>query len=231
MTRGRRACGALTYAMLPPPPGAWVWYSVTTRGGSPPSRRACLASQTGSALQRTQHNTTEATRHATSPRPAAPARRRCQPWWRAPGALVDEVPEVFTKDDAARALSAPTDRSSLFRVLQELQASGWLKLDRAGQGTFPTAYPQTRRAKGDTNRSPETIATAPGDAAETTGDTARTSGDAPEITADAPVASRPSAKVSRPVATSSQHHEMRCCNAGAALWSLAATQCNTKKAS
>lgn len=79
-----------------------------------------------------------------------------------------QLPEVFTKNDAAQALSEPVDRSSLFRLLQDLQASGWLKLDRAGQGRFPTAYRQTRMANGDTNRSPETTSTAPGDAAETT---------------------------------------------------------------
>ncbi len=109
--------------------------------------------------------------HATPPTPA-PQRR---PRRRGPGELVDEVihllpqlPEIFTKDDVVQALAEPADRSSLFRVLQELQASGWFKLDRAGQGRYPTAYRQTRPAKGDTNLSPETPPTAPGDAAETT---------------------------------------------------------------
>lgn len=106
-----------------------------------------------------------------TPPPPAPQRR---PRRRGRGELVDEVidllprlPEVFTKDDVEQALAEPADRSSLFRVLQELQGSGWFKLDRPGQGRYPTAYRQTRRAKRDTNLSPETPATAPGDAAET----------------------------------------------------------------
>lgn len=108
---------------------------------------------------------------ATPAPPATPSRPRR----RGPGELVDEViellpqlPEVFTKDDVAQALSEPADRSSLFRVLQELQMSGWFKLDRAGQGRYPTTYRQTRPVKGDTDGSPETAAMGPGDAAETT---------------------------------------------------------------
>lgn len=110
---------------------------------------------------------------ATPPLPAAPSRPRR----RGPGELADEViallpqlPEIFTKDDVAQALSEPADRSSLFRVLQELQASGWFQLDCAGQGRYPTTYRHIRRAKGDTKLSPETPPTAPaapGDAAET----------------------------------------------------------------
>lgn len=106
---------------------------------------------------------------ATPPPPAPPRRPRR----RGPGELVDEViellpelPEVFTKDDVAQALSEPVDRSSLFRVLQELQGSGWFKLDRPGQGRYATAYRQIRPADGDTSHSPESAATAPGDTAE-----------------------------------------------------------------
>lgn len=101
---------------------------------------------------------------ATSP-PPAPQR---QPRRRGPGELVDEViellpqlPEVFTKDDVVQALAEPADRSSLFRVLQELQLSGWFQLDRPGQGRYATAYRQIRRAKGVTSVSPETPPTAP----------------------------------------------------------------------
>ena len=110
-----------------------------------------------------------------NPPPPAPQSPHRRPRRRGPGELVDEViellpqlPEVFTKDDVAQALSEPADRSSLFRVLQELQGSGWFKLDRPGQGRYATAYRQTRRVNGDTNVSPETTATDPGDAAETT---------------------------------------------------------------
>jgi hypothetical protein len=90
-----------------------------------------------------------------------PARR---PRRRGPGELVDEViallpklPELFTKDDVAQSLAEPADRSSLFRVLQELQALGWYKLDRAGQGRYPTVYRQTRPAPQGAANAAETV--------------------------------------------------------------------------
>lgn len=95
-----------------------------------------------------------------------------QPRRRGPGELVDEVidllpklPELFTKDDVAKILAEPADRSSLFRVLQELQANGWFKLDRAGQGRYPTVYRQRRSAKGGTDTSSAAPAPASQDAA------------------------------------------------------------------
>jgi len=75
------------------------------------------------------------------PAPAPKARRR------GPGELLQEVlailpqlPEQFTKDDAVKALSDPPDRASLFRVLRELEEAGWLKIERFGSGRVPTVY-------------------------------------------------------------------------------------------
>jgi len=83
---------------------------------------------------------------APSPSPAVPApapkaRRR------GPGELLQEViailpqlPEQFTKDDVVKALSDPPDRSSLFRVLQELVLTGRLQMESYGGGRLPSVY-------------------------------------------------------------------------------------------
>ena len=116
------------------------------------------------ATDGTEIPTTAATPPPPAPQPPQQRRRR-----REPGTLMDEVigllpqlPEVFTRDDILQGLSEPADRSSLFRVLQELQRSGWFKLERPGQGRCPAAYRQTWQAEEDTNLSPETPDTAPG---------------------------------------------------------------------
>ena len=76
------------------------------------------------------------------PAPAAPKGRR-----RGAGELLQEVlailprlPEMFTKDDVLRALPDPPDRSSLFRVLQELEVTGRLRVESYGSGRLPTVY-------------------------------------------------------------------------------------------
>lgn len=91
--------------------------------------------------------------------PAAPKSRR-----RGPGELLYEViavlpqlPEPFTKDDVSRALSDPPDRSSLFRVLQELELTGRLSVESYGSGRLATVY---RRA------APQTPTPAPHNATE-----------------------------------------------------------------
>ena len=73
---------------------------------------------------------------------AAPQRRR-----RGSGELIREVlailpqlPDRFTKDDVEKALSEAPDRSSLFRVLRELEAAGRLHVERYGGGRIPTVY-------------------------------------------------------------------------------------------
>jgi hypothetical protein len=90
---------------------------------------------------------------------AAPKSRR-----RGPGELLQEViailpqlPEPFTKDDVSRALPDPPDRSSLFRVLQELEMTGRLRVESYGSGRLPTVY---RREP------PRTSTTGPRNAAE-----------------------------------------------------------------
>ncbi|MEA2600698.1 MAG: hypothetical protein QOF89_1690 [Acidobacteriota bacterium] len=78
-----------------------------------------------------------------APDPAAPAR----PARREAGALLQDVrsalarlPEVFDRNDVCEALGYEPDRSSLFRVLQELERQGELTLESRGSGQVTTLY-------------------------------------------------------------------------------------------
>lgn len=53
---------------------------------------------------------------------------------------LDELPEVFTKDDLCRALGEAPDRRALHRVMQDLMREGWLKLEDRGAGRIPSSY-------------------------------------------------------------------------------------------
>ncbi|HVG06420.1 MAG TPA: hypothetical protein VNM67_01865 [Thermoanaerobaculia bacterium] len=86
-----------------------------------------------------------------------------RPRRRGAGELLDEVmeilprlPERFTKDDIENALKEPADRATLFRLLRELEDSGWIRTETPGRGRNPTAYRQAGSAP------------AAGDGAETT---------------------------------------------------------------
>lgn len=75
---------------------------------------------------------------------------------RGPGELVDEViallprlGERFTKDDVENGLEEPADRASIYRVLRELEAAGWLWTEQSGKGRNPTIYGQTQRKTAD----------------------------------------------------------------------------------
>jgi prophage antirepressor-like protein len=50
------------------------------------------------------------------------------------------LPEVFDRNDVCEALGYEPDRSSLFRVLQELERQGELALESRGGGKIPTLY-------------------------------------------------------------------------------------------
>ena len=93
------------------------------------------------------------------PQPRAESR----PQRRGAGELLDEVmeilprlPERFTKADIEKALKEPTDRATLFRLLRDLEESGWIRTETPGRGRNPTAYRQAGSAP------------ASGDGAETT---------------------------------------------------------------
>lgn len=60
-------------------------------------------------------------------------------------AVLDQLPEVFTKDDVTRKLGDAPDRSSLFRILDGLVHEGRLKVDSHGSGRYPTTYRRVSR--------------------------------------------------------------------------------------
>lgn len=54
--------------------------------------------------------------------------------------VLDQLPEVFTKDDVCRVLGETPDRRALFRVLQNLIFDGWLKVEDRGTARIPSSY-------------------------------------------------------------------------------------------
>jgi len=54
--------------------------------------------------------------------------------------LLDQLPEVFTKDDLCRLLGEAPDRRALYRVLQNLVYDGWLKIEGRGTARIPSSY-------------------------------------------------------------------------------------------
>lgn len=53
---------------------------------------------------------------------------------------LDELPEVFTKDDLCRALGETPDRRALYRVMTDLERWGWIRLEDRGSGRTPSSY-------------------------------------------------------------------------------------------
>lgn len=53
---------------------------------------------------------------------------------------LDELPEVFTKDDLCRALGETPSRRALYRVMQDLERAGWIRLEDRGSGRIPSSY-------------------------------------------------------------------------------------------
>lgn len=53
---------------------------------------------------------------------------------------LDELPEVFTKDDLCRALGEAPDRRALYRVMTDLAREGWIRLEDRGAGRIPSSY-------------------------------------------------------------------------------------------
>lgn len=83
---------------------------------------------------------------AHPPAPSGPAKPERRPAW----ALLDDIeealpklPEVFDRNDLCRALGYEPDRSSLFRMFQDLINGGILVMQRRGVGKTPTVYRKT----------------------------------------------------------------------------------------
>ncbi|HEX4963392.1 MAG TPA: hypothetical protein VF173_21360 [Thermoanaerobaculia bacterium] len=73
------------------------------------------------------------------PPPSAP-RHRAGALLEAVRAVLAGLPDPFDRNDVAAALGYEPDRSSLFRVLQELERRGELALESRGAGKYPTLY-------------------------------------------------------------------------------------------
>ncbi|MGH7486800.1 MAG: hypothetical protein ACREMY_14545 [bacterium] len=58
-------------------------------------------------------------------------------------AALQQVPEVFNRNDICEALGYDPDRGSLYRVLQDLRAEGALVIESYGGGNAPTIYKKT----------------------------------------------------------------------------------------
>ncbi len=85
----------------------------------------------------------EATAAPAEPAPAAPsppARRRAGALLEAVRTVLASLPDPFDRNDVCEALGYEPDRSSLFRVLQELERDGELALDSRGAGNLPALY-------------------------------------------------------------------------------------------
>lgn len=55
-------------------------------------------------------------------------------------AALDRLPEVFDSEDVLAALEVTPERSSLYRVLDELRQEGTLEIERRGGGRYRTRY-------------------------------------------------------------------------------------------
>lgn len=113
-----------------------VWMASSGEEGSLPRSLA-----SGLASPAVQVLAAAAPRSAT-PKPEPPKRKR----WGA-GELLNEVaavlpqlPEVFDHHQVSQLLGSKPERSSLFRVLQELVQKNVLGLERRGEGRSPTRY-------------------------------------------------------------------------------------------
>lgn len=53
---------------------------------------------------------------------------------------LDELPEVFTKEDLCRALGETPDRRALYRVMTDLERFGRIRLEDRGAGRTPSSY-------------------------------------------------------------------------------------------
>jgi hypothetical protein len=64
--------------------------------------------------------------------------------------LLEHLPETFDRTDFLPRLKPRPERSSLYRVLEELRREGWIEVAEIGRGTVPSTY--RRKAKGPTER-------------------------------------------------------------------------------
>lgn len=86
-----------------------------------------------------------ATPAAPPPEPAPAPRRRSGEYelYEAILAILDQLPEPFTRGDVCAALGYEPSRSSLHRAFATLQRNGWLKKEERGTGRLGNLYRKT----------------------------------------------------------------------------------------
>jgi hypothetical protein len=77
--------------------------------------------------------------------PPKPRRHKSGELFEAVRTALAQVPETFNRNDVCAALGYNPDRSSLYRVLQDLEAEGTLVMKSRGDGNVPTVYKKTGR--------------------------------------------------------------------------------------
>jgi hypothetical protein len=92
------------------------------------------------------------------PLPSSPPRRR----WRtvdlqaAIEDALDHLPEVFDRNDLAKALGSTPDRTTIYRILQDLCYDGVLAIEERGGGRTATRYRRLEPAGEEPAEEPET---------------------------------------------------------------------------
>lgn len=81
------------------------------------------------------------------PAATAPAGKRTEGWsvLYALQEKMDEIPEVFDKNDIARVLGFTPKRATLFRALDELRQEGWIKDESRSEGRQPARFRKLAR--------------------------------------------------------------------------------------
>jgi hypothetical protein len=77
---------------------------------------------------------------AAAPPPPARPRRGPNELYLAVLQSLEKLPEVFDRSDIQAALGDVPHRASLYRVLQDLEQAGWLKLEERGEGRLSNLY-------------------------------------------------------------------------------------------
>jgi hypothetical protein len=79
----------------------------------------------------------------TPPPPSQPRRRSIGDLEEDVRAALPRLSETFTRRDICTAIGYEPDRSSLYRILQELVSGGTIRIESKGTGQIPTVYSQT----------------------------------------------------------------------------------------
>jgi hypothetical protein len=82
----------------------------------------------------------EAEQGSAAPPPEKRPRRPALELYEAVLERLDDLPEVFTKEDLCQALGETPDRRALHRVMTDLTRDGWVRIEERGAGRIPSSY-------------------------------------------------------------------------------------------